>query len=68
MPSDRPFRLLDLPQEIRAMIFVELLVVENWIYDRDFDDTGVLQTMYFALRAVLGSIGTDLILVVEGRM
>ena len=32
-PQSQPFRLLDLPVEIRAMIFSELLVVERIIHD-----------------------------------
>ena len=33
MAPPQPFRLLDLPVEIRAMIFSELLVVERTIHD-----------------------------------
>ena len=36
----QPFRLLDLPVEIRAMIFADLLVVDCTIHDHGFDKEG----------------------------
>ncbi len=44
MSQDRPFRLLDLPLEVRAMIFSELLVEEEWIYDCNINAKAVPHT------------------------
>jgi len=40
MSQTQPFRLLDLPLEVRAMIFSEVLVEEKWIYKSTVDAEG----------------------------
>ena len=40
MSPTQPFRLLDLPLEVRAMIFSEMLVEEKWIYKSTVDVEG----------------------------
>ena len=46
MPCKQPFRFLDLPTEFRSIIYSELLIDKYVIYDRDFDDDGVVTAMY----------------------
>ncbi len=51
-PQSQPFRLLDLPVEIRAMIFSELLVVERTIHDKQRYEEGEEREMCVHIKNV----------------